>query len=413
MGATAKSPNAAERSQSLQRVVDVLESQRLRIDRFLADHQVRLAELETRFLGEVEIISNRCQDWQEFQGEVSQSYLLVRQEREAVERQQRELSTRARELDQLQQETENQRRRVAQKLDERRRKLAADQTQSRWEQIRRIEELEAQLAKCNQDAALQAAEYRSARAEMEQYLETIQKLEQQLANATPSQATQSADHQEAFADLEARYEMAMQSLEALREKNDQLEEELSRCQEADVQHSTFTSDVSSPMAEIDSDWEATKRRLLARLDGDQLDSSEQEHIEATIRRTDDYMAEKDRELAELREQLDALVKSGSADAQASADMVHEQILDQDQIIAAERARLAELQAEWHEKMRQAEVECAKERAQNARLRSELQEKLRDVEAELKKARGAANESGSAKRSGRRWLDHLGIQKDDP
>jgi chromosome segregation ATPase len=161
------------------------------------------------------------------------------------------------------------------------------------------------------------------------------------------------------------------------------------------------------------DWEAEKRRLLAALEaeGDGSSSETGSHAEAlaeiqeVVRRTDMLLAEKDREIAELKQLLqDQSANLGSVAVGAAAIG---QLLDADEIVREEREKLRRLQAEWEEKMRTAEIEISTERAKLARQRAELEEMLRENQLG-NGPKGNGSGKTEAASSGR-WLARLGLK----
>ena len=133
------------------------------------------------------------------------------------------------------------------------------------------------------------------------------------------------------------------------------------------------------------------------------------------------MAEKDAEIDELRRMLaeqSGRVGEVAVGAQAIAELV-----DQDELIQEERENLKQLQVEWQEKLRTAEVELATERARIARERSQVEEQLQELESQRREleelaesvgnGNGNATDAASAKaRRRRRWFSRLGIDPDD-
>ena len=108
------------------------------------------------------------------------------------------------------------------------------------------------------------------------------------------------------------------------------------------------------------DWEAQKQRMLASLEEDDRDDdeaiAERQSIESTIQITDRIVAQKDREIESLKQQLEELSGGKAATATAVADL-----LDHDEIIRQERENLLAAQAEWREKIGKAEIDISMER----------------------------------------------------
>jgi len=161
------------------------------------------------------------------------------------------------------------------------------------------------------------------------------------------------------------------------------------------------------------DWESEKRRILAALEAENDPGSEpsqktRTEIEEVLRRTDLLVADKSREIAELKQLLqDQSANLGSVAVGAAA---LGDILDRDAIIREERENLHRLQVEWQEKLRKAEVEISIERARLARQHAEIDEKLRTQGG----AHSKPDAPGSAppkpdKSSAGRWLARLGLK----
>jgi hypothetical protein len=166
------------------------------------------------------------------------------------------------------------------------------------------------------------------------------------------------------------------------------------------------------------DWEAEKRRILASLESaadDEQEDEEQEaerlKIEDVIRTTDKTVAEKDREISELKQLLED--QSGSLGSVAVGAAALGEMVDSDAVIQEERENLKRLQDEWREKLRQAEIDISVERAKMARERTQIEEKLRLLEAQGSSPAPPADEPGAPSSSARRrWLAQLGLKDPD-
>jgi chromosome segregation ATPase len=219
-------------------------------------------------------------------------------------------------------------------------------------------------------------------------------------------------------DLQRRFEMAVDDVRQLKRRNSELEEELANL-EANAQQkpsraeSTFTGD-----------WEATKKRLLAELQedteqtgGGQLAEDERLTVEGTIRITDEMIMQRDQEIAQLKDQLTQQGNQLVAAEQTTVvTAVEAEVLDQDAVIQQERQRLVELQHEWQEKLRQAEVDISVQRARLARERTDVDEQLRTLEEEktalASQKPGESSAPNSSKKPGHRWLARLGLKESD-
>jgi hypothetical protein len=80
-------------------------------------------------------------------------------------------------------------------------------------------------------------------------------------------------------------------------------------------------------------------------------------------------------------------------------------VDADELIIAEREKLATLQAEWEEKVRKAELEFALERAKLARDQAALKEKMFEFQKTDPQGILANDADGKPRR---RWLAALGL-----
>ena len=87
-------------------------------------------------------------------------------------------------------------------------------------------------------------------------------------------------------------------------------------------------------------------------------------------------------------------------------------MDEDAIIHQERATLKQLQEQWREKLRQAEIEISMERAQIARQKAELDARCRALALPA----AAADDGGGRKLGDRpprgQWLARLGLKNLD-
>jgi chromosome segregation ATPase len=242
-----------------------------------------------------------------------------------------------------------------------------------------------------------AVEQELARAHQE-----LAKLKDQQSNGGGS------DHR--LEDMHRRYEMAIEDLKAERARRLELEAQLARAK----------ASASSSSSEGTLDWESQKRRLLASLEADFDDDEASEErkqqrlaIEDVIRKTDEIVAAKNREV----ESLEQLLKEQSSNVGALGVGVNAvaEVLDKDEVIRQERENLLQLQNEWREKLRQAEIDISLDRAKIARERAELEQKLSEIrQAAAASASGGKPSSDKAdkKPSVRRWLSRLGLKDED-
>jgi chromosome segregation ATPase len=156
-----------------------------------------------------------------------------------------------------------------------------------------------------------------------------------------------------------------------------------------------------------------KRKMLANLEdeGGDVDgkrADERETIANTIRITDDALARKDREIAELKAQL---VEGDSVMADAEESL--RELVDSDEVITGHRDRIAKLEKEMQDKLRAAELELSVERAKIARETAQLADLKAELESqrsnrEVDSAPGSATAASTAQHPRRRWLSKLGL-----
>ncbi len=239
--------------------------------------------------------------------------------------------------------------------------------------------------------------------EMETQLADTQRQLSEAATQTTSEQAEGGDSPE---DYHRLYQMAMDDLHELKEKNAELQNKLS------AQGSSAGGGGHVPTKGGVLDWEAEKKRILAALESD-FDEDEPERIKIAevIQKTDSALAEKDREIGELRELLEK--QSDNLGAVAVGAAALGQIFDTDAIILEERENLKRQQEEWREKLRKAEVEVSIERAKLARERLQLEDRIRQMERQGATDNTANPPDGGAKSGGGsskgRWLDKLGLR----
>lgn len=208
-------------------------------------------------------------------------------------------------------------------------------------------------------------------------------------------------------DIERRFQMAVADVRELKRRNSELEEQL-----LNARSENSAGQRSRPAADSAMDWEATKRRMLASLEADNAAESADDRltIESTIQITDDIVAQKDQELAELRmllSQQSSNIGSVAVGASAIAES-----FDRDELIRQEREKLELLQQEWRDKLRQAEIDISIERARIARQRLEIDEKLSAYDSARSQETEDANGGGANQQkqpTRGRWLARLGLK----
>ena len=205
-------------------------------------------------------------------------------------------------------------------------------------------------------------------------------------------------------EYQRRYELALEDLRELKSRNEALQKELAAARSAAGSFRPGGGGL---------DWEAEKRRILAALESEsgndnQERAEERIKIAAVVEKTDQALAQKEREIEELKQLLENQTANLGTVAVGAAALG--EILDRDAIIREERDNLRRLQAEWEEKLRQAEIELSVERATLARQRVELEEKLREIENSAERARQAETTGSQEKPARGRWRARLGLKE---
>ncbi len=265
------------------------------------------------------------------------------------------------------------------------------------EHRRRVAELEQELASRPEAGADASPELVQLRAERQELLQRITDLEAQVAHAA---AEDGSDSQQ-MEDLQRRFELAVEDVRQLKTEKADLEERLASTESQGAEN-------EGPL-----DWEAQKRRLLASLDGgdETPERSEQRAtIEGTIRITDEVVAEKDREIQSLREQMGQSAQHLPA-VEIEPDPAEDSLSD-DERLETERQRLASLEAEWEEKLRCAELELSVERAKMAREQAELAELRIELETQRKATDSPTTSASDGNPGGRNWFNKLGLGRND-
>jgi chromosome segregation ATPase len=248
-----------------------------------------------------------------------------------------------------------------------------------------------------------AAEFAAERDRLNRTLreteERLHEAQQRLAEAPGTQTVRDLD------DARRRYEMAMEDLREQKQRTSELERRLAEAAKP--------SAAPAPAGPID--WETQKRRLLAALEanaGDDENDSERHgerlRIQDVIAQTEAALAGKEKELEELRRHVADKANHDAAQAAAAAS---DAAISNDEVVRTERERLRQLQLEWEEKLRQAEIDLSVERAKMARERAEVEELQRQFK-DVQEQSGDETASGKEKKPQRgRWLARLGLKEE--
>jgi chromosome segregation ATPase len=343
--------------------------------------------------------------------------------RETLQTRQAELEKREQEQNARAAETESRRRRIAhelkvqraanlKELELKRLGLGQEAKADNSELQRQLESLqeECRILRDKSSAAENSVDRRELErieAEKKELAARVADLEGQLAGTRQELAVARANGAEDGEDddsLRRRYEMSIDDLRELKARNDELQEQLARTRQGGGGNAAqITAGVLN--------WETEKKRILAALEADfdeekEEDREEKIRIQEVIRKTDRLLAEKNKEIGELRGLLESQTNNIGSMAVGAAELG--KILDTDAVIQEERKNLARLQEECRDKLRQAEVEISLERAKIARERSQLDEKLRALEQQGINLTTAAMDKQPAKPPRGRWLARLGL-----
>jgi chromosome segregation ATPase len=223
----------------------------------------------------------------------------------------------------------------------------------------------------------------------------VAELESMPAPAPAPVADDSALRQQ-MEDLQHRFEMTLDDLRKANQVNHELRGQLATAQ----------ASAGAAPSSGGSDWASQRARLMAMLEDEECEGvadaarkKERATIESTIEATDRALAEKERELAEVR------ASGGAVSGEQEEHRARHAAIDADEAIAAEREKLAKLQAEWEEKLRAAELEVSLERAKLAREQAALKEKMFEFQKADPQGILANDADGKPRR---RWLAALGL-----
>ncbi len=209
-------------------------------------------------------------------------------------------------------------------------------------------------------------------------------------------------------ELRERFERAVQEIRELKNRNHELSDQVTAAPSGQC--------VLTDEGRVNGfDWEAQKRQLMRQLETD-FDASEPalDHhrltVEDAIRITDQVIAEKDREIDALKQQLEDQASQLAEIADSSVAIA--EILDQDQLILEAREELKRQQDEWREKRRQAEIDISLERARLGRERSALQGELQSIDAQRRQdTTKSKSKKADEKRPRGLWRKRLGLRDD--
>lgn len=246
-----------------------------------------------------------------------------------------------------------------------------------------------------------AGELARLEAERDSLTSQLDEARRQLASASDGSSADSSELDE----LRQRFETAVREIRELKKRNNELHDQV-----ADLRIGARQQD-DVPLGGFD--WEAQKRRLMLQLESDfdtsdAVQAADKLTVEGTIRITDQVIAEKDREITELKQLLEDQ-SSNIGDVAVGAAAIAG-FLDQDELIRQERESLKRQQEEWREKLRQAEIDISVERARLGRERIELQSQMQTIDRQRQSAESLTDgENADDKQPRGLWLRRLGLK----
>jgi len=275
--------------------------------------------------------------------------------------------------------------------------------------------VERQLSQIEAELADKCEEVKRLTAQCNALSEQLGRVEAASASVGNSSATSPRESDVGTADVQEdyrrRYEMALADLRELKAVNAELQRRVERANAA----AANSPAANQPPAER-LDWEAEKRRILAALESDFDEHDAQQlgerlKISEVLHATERVIAEKDRQIQELKRQLENQETHMTPEALERA--IAERVIENDPIIQEERQRLQRMQEEWRNKLRQGEIELSIERAKLARMRTELEERSGDkINAPPPPGETSNTPEQPQATTSRRWLAKLGLTEAD-
>lgn len=279
------------------------------------------------------------------------------------------------------------------------------------ELAKRREDDSSSEAEAAQHVSELAAELDALKVELRETRELLEIAEQSIEDGQDGCKGEPAMDSSRLEELERALADARQDAEELREQNSDLA--------AQVAKRHVAGSVASPSTQFDQEslnWEERKKLILQQLE-DELDDEEGEAEESTSRRvevenvvaaTDREIRKKDREIEELRSIVEQ--QSDTKQGVAIGASAIAQMFESDELIQQERDKLKAIQAEWEQKLRQAEIDLSMERAKLARERSQIEAERADAIVRDERASHEGEPSQEKVRT-RKWLEHLGLREE--
>lgn len=274
-------------------------------------------------------------------------------------------------------------------------------------ELERSREAEEQAAAQQERVARELA---AAREEIELLESTLVEATQRQTDefeATAVQAECDADNNELVEQLEQQLRDQHVELLDLRNQNSDLAAQIAKLQMG-------APPAGSRRTTIDQEsmtWEERKALIMQQLDDDGADfrpeaRAERIEIEEVLRTSQREIERRDREIADLQTLVEQ--QAGARDGVAIGAAGIAQLLDSDELIAQERQKLKDIQREWEDKLRQAEIDLSMERAKLARERIQLETQLEQIKAAAEAPPETPTVKGQPRT--RKWLEHLGLRE---
>ncbi len=370
-------------------------------------------------LTDVELLEIRLDDdLQMLETKLDAAYDDVESRKDEVGRRELELERRAHLLALRESKTRLQRRRVAEQLSAKRAELAGlgrtdshaadsselDEARRQCDNLKRELKLQRELADeaLNESAALRANPSGSVESD-----HLAQRLQSDLESAQAEIG--SLQRQATSLEAEKRAE-----IERLSTQLDTLQRELSEGgRQSDSGPGLAEGDDAGevlPSASSGFDWEAQKRRLIEEM-GDESGTVHEglQAVERSRAVVETGVAVSADEVEMLREQMHSLLNAIASTIGGGAED-----FDFAATLEEEREKLREIQREWHDKLRDSELEISVERAKLARETVKLEESMRMLEQEKRSITGrpVQEEAPDKPVTRGRWLARLGLSDKD-
>lgn len=245
----------------------------------------------------------------------------------------------------------------------------------------------------------------SLQTELEEVRQLLSELESQQADARDTaDSSLREDFEEQLQRVQHELENFKQEAQDLKEQNSDLAAQLAR-------HQVLSSG-SAPHVSFDQQslsWEERKKLIMQQLEDESGETEPSEevvakhlNIERVLETTQREIEQRDREIQELQGIIEQ--QSDTRQGVAIGAAAFAQAFDADEMIQEERQKLKEIQKEWEEKLRQAEIDVSMERAKLARERLQL-----EAELEKHKQDHPPVEVDQSQPKKRKWLEHLGLK----